>query len=211
MGMALEAVMHELQGGGAGAGGGSGGRGGGSGGGSSVASGAAQARHATRRSRTPRLTSLGEPCAEAYAALLHIKLIVNRSQDYTALLAGTPLVPSVQPVDALSTMRFVAHWKALTSDVPVEIAPPPVGFVAEGVTDLSWLQDNLLCVVDNACKFTRRGSGGVTLTAKSVVFLGRKALEISVHDRSDVLLSDAQVRLPGNTSCVWRTSYIQAR
>jgi signal transduction histidine kinase len=134
------------------------------------------------------------PCAEAYAALKHLHMIVNRSQDYARILAGLPLKPNPQAVDVAKTVRAVVQWKAITADVPVVIEPPPPGFVATGVTDASWLQDNLLCVIDNACKVTQRGSGVVSVCVRTVVVAGRKLLEINVKDLGDEALSDVQVR-----------------
>ena len=67
--------------------------------------------------------------------------------------------------------------------------------VEVGVTDASWLEDNLLCVIDNACKVTRRGSGAVGVFVRTVIVEKRKLLEITVKDRGKEALSDAQVRL----------------
>ena len=121
---------------------------------------------------SPRVSSAARPCAEAYAALMHLQMIVNRSQDYGLILAGLPLVPNPQATNVLKVVRSVVQWKAMSADVSVNVEPPPAGFVAVGVTDPSWLQDNLLCVVDNACKFTRRGSGHVRVFIRTVQQVG---------------------------------------
>ena len=145
--------------------------------------------------QSPRGNSAARPCAEAYAALMNLQMIVNRSQDYGLILAGLPLAPSPQAANVLKVIRAVVQWATISSDVSVNVEPPPAGFVAVGMTDLSWLQDNLLCVVDNACKVTRRRSGNVRVFVRTVVALGRKSLEITVKDCSDVPLSAVQVRV----------------
>ena len=136
------------------------------------------------------------PCAEAYAALIHLRMIVNRSQDYARILAHVALKPSLRAVNVLNVVRSVVQWKALSADVSVVIEPPPAELVEVGVTDASWLEDNLLCVIDNACKVTRRGSGAVGVSIRTVIIERRKLVDITVKDRGEEALSDAQVRVP---------------
>ena len=140
-----------------------------------------------------RVAHATRPCAEVHATLMHMQMICNRASDYGLMLAGVRLTPNVRAVNVVTVTRAVAQCKAINADVSVEVEGPPAGFVAVGVTDPSWLEDNLLCVVDNACKVTRLGSGNVRVSVRAVVSQRRQFMEITVRDSGDATLSDTQV------------------
>ena len=140
-----------------------------------------------------RVAHATRPCAEVHATLMHMQMICNRASDYGLMLAGVRLTPNVRAVNVVTVMRAVAQCKAINADVSVEVEGPSTGFVAVGVTDPSWLEDNLLCAVDNACKVTRRGSGNVRVSARAVFVHRRQFMEITVRDSGDAALNNTKV------------------
>jgi CheY-like chemotaxis protein len=68
----------------------------------------------------------------------------------------------------------------------IQLKDIPTDVPIEGITDASWLQDNLLCMVGNACKYSERtrvrSSGGIIVVVRRVMVGGRPLIEFAVKD-----------------------------
>jgi CheY-like chemotaxis protein len=73
----------------------------------------------------------------------------------------------------------------------VQLAPLPVGLPHRGITDNSWFQENLFCIVNNAVKYSKAAPGGVLVTV--AYDTSTSTLEINVRNAASVVLTGAQL------------------
>eukprot|EP01039_Chlorochromonas_danica_P005182 gene5182-5704_t len=84
---------------------------------------------------------------------LHLMMIIDRCMDYHKLSHGLPLIPKYAPTSLSLVIETVLNHARKTLDnmlVKVERADV-LGYI---VTDPGWLQDNLLCLISNAIRFS---------------------------------------------------------
>jgi CheY-like chemotaxis protein len=131
-------------------------------------------------------------------------------QDFSKISQRVLLTPSLGPAAVIDILESVTQlhcdWKAppagsyrvlngqgcCTHCTEVQLAPLPVGLPHRGITDSSWLQENLFCVVNNAVKFSKAAVGGVlvAVTYDKESYM----LEINVRDSADLVLTGAQLQ-----------------
>lgn len=114
-------------------------------------------------------------------------MTINRCIDYTKASKGMKLVPKYETVDLVEALQFPIECmsniqerigiklEALSSDVCTHI-----------ITDKQWLQENLLCLLSNAVKYSAEGEVAITanlISPKSIDFPSSKSSEYEV-DRS---------------------------
>jgi signal transduction histidine kinase len=130
-------------------------------------------------------------CIDAYGTIMHLSMIVNRSVDYCKIRADLNLTPTLQPVHLVDCIQQVIGCYASDAGMSIVLKDIPTGVPAEGITDASWLQDNLLCMVGNACKYSERSRvqsvDAIIVVVRMVVVGGRKLIEIVVKDCGVVL------------------------
>lgn len=101
-------------------------------------------------------------------------MTINRCIDYTKASKGMKLVPKYETVDLVEALQFPIECmcniqerigiklEALSSDVCTHI-----------ITDKQWLQENLLCLLSNAVKYSAEGDVAITanlISPKSIDF-----------------------------------------
>ena len=116
-------------------------------------------------------------CIDAYGTIMHLTMIVNRSVDYCKIRADLNLTPTLQPVHLADCVQQVIGCCSSDAGMSIQLKDIPTEVPIEGITDASWLQDNLLCVVGNACKYSERtrmrAGGGITVSLRRVMVGGR--------------------------------------
>jgi signal transduction histidine kinase len=93
-------------------------------------------------------------------------MTINRCIDYAKAVKGLQLVPSLQAVslrEAIDVPLSCTRNIQQRVDVLLTTLSPAVA-TAEVVTDKQWLQENLLCLLSNAVKYSSAGT--VTLTVE---------------------------------------------
>ena len=125
-------------------------------------------------------------CIDAYGTIMHLTMIVNRSVDFCKIRGGLNLTPTLQPVHLVDCIQQVIGCYSSDAGMSVTLKDIPTDVPVEGLTDASWLQDNLLCIVGNACKYSQRSrvraDGGILVVVRRVILGGRKLVEIAVKD-----------------------------
>ena len=125
-------------------------------------------------------------CIDAYGTIMHLTMIVNRSVDFCKIRGGLNLTPTLQPVHLADCIQQVIGCYSSDAGMSVTLKDIPTDVPVEGLTDASWLQDNLLCIVGNACKYSQRSrvraDGGILVVVRRVILGGRKLVEIAVKD-----------------------------
>jgi two-component system response regulator (stage 0 sporulation protein F) len=82
-------------------------------------------------------------------------MTINRCTEYTKTAHGIPLNPTLETINLLETVNApISCVNELQDRVPVELEIDPL--ISESIiTDRQWIQDNLLCLVGNATKYSK--------------------------------------------------------
>ena len=125
-------------------------------------------------------------CVDAYGTIMHLTMIVNRSVDFCKIRGDLDLTPTLQPVHLVDCIQQVIGCYSSDAGTCVTLKDIPTDVPIEGLTDASWLQDNLLCMVGNACKYSQRtrvrADGGIVVNVRRVMVGRRKLVEFAVKD-----------------------------
>eukprot|EP00981_Chlorochromonas_danica_P004379 scaffold875_cov183-Ochromonas_danica.AAC.6 len=94
-------------------------------------------------------------------------MTINRCIDYTKASKGLKLVPKYETIDLKETLLLPFKcMKDISLKVRVELEPLSKNICSHIVTDKQWLQENILCLLSNAVKYSAAGlvRGRVVLT-----------------------------------------------
>jgi two-component system response regulator (stage 0 sporulation protein F) len=85
-------------------------------------------------------------------------MTINRCTEYTKTSHGISLSPTLETINLLETVNApISCVNELQGRVPVELEIDPL--ISESIiTDRQWIQDNLLCLVGNATKYSKEGT-----------------------------------------------------
>jgi CheY-like chemotaxis protein len=98
-------------------------------------------------------------------------MTINRFTDYTKISHEIPLVPTMESVHLIDTLVApISCVQDLQNRIRIDVEPMDKNISEFIMTDRQWLQDNILCLVSNAVKFSMRGTTvvRVLLTSASV-------------------------------------------
>ena len=173
-----------------------------------------QAALRERRTFTADEAHTSDVLWDVYYAMTTMHMIINRATDFNKMTATVALKPIQRPTNIRDTVyRIISGCgvlkvagsisKAFSSnregddmrvdeDVGViSLGPISTDIAEEGMTDESWLRDNLLCVVGNAVKYS---TGSVHIFIKPVTASGKKMVEIAVQDSGPDKLTSVQLK-----------------
>jgi CheY-like chemotaxis protein len=141
---------------------------------------------------------------DIYYSMMTLHMIINRATDYNKLTVGYTLTPNSSPVNLCELLHIVvsscgtlrvegsAHpacsMRAAQGVVSLYVA---ADVAEEGQTDVSWLRDNLLCIVGNAVKYSM---ASVRIGVRSVVASGRRMIEFDAQDSGPDTLTTQQLK-----------------
>lgn len=92
-------------------------------------------------------------------------MTINRCIDFTKAGQGLKLVPKNETVDILETVSLpLLCMRNAQQKVQLALSSLPEGLCSHIVTDKQWLQENLLCLLSNASKYSDGGIVTVTLS-----------------------------------------------
>jgi CheY-like chemotaxis protein len=95
-------------------------------------------------------------------------MTINRCIDYTKASKGLKLVPKHETIDLLETLSLPLNcMKEIQQRVSIIVLPLPMDICSHIITDKQWLQENVLCLLSNAVKYSNEGE--VTLSICRVV------------------------------------------
>lgn len=88
---------------------------------------------------------------------IQLMMIVDRCMDYSKIIHGLRLYPKYSPILlSLVLENVVTHIKKTVEHAKINIERSDnLGYIT---TDSSWLQDNMLCLIGNANKFSNPGT-----------------------------------------------------
>eukprot|EP00596_Hydrurales_sp_CCMP1899_P005400 CAMPEP_0119035910 /NCGR_PEP_ID=MMETSP1177-20130426/3188_1 /TAXON_ID=2985 /ORGANISM="Ochromonas sp, Strain CCMP1899" /LENGTH=432 /DNA_ID=CAMNT_0006994821 /DNA_START=1547 /DNA_END=2845 /DNA_ORIENTATION=- len=119
--------------------------------------------------------------------LAFMGMSINRAMDFGKSAFNIELKPTIRPLNAMDNMKqileFVSWDDPSISDLII-IAPVPHDFPTVGLTDISWFQENMICLMTNAVKYS-----GKPMNISVQIKMCHKFAQFSVVD-SGVELSD---------------------
>lgn len=96
-------------------------------------------------------------------------MTINRSIDYTKASKGLKLVPRQETINLLEALALpLMCMKDIQTRIPVTLEPLDKRICSFIITDKQWLQENLLCLLSNAVKYSNDGSVAVRALCVSV-------------------------------------------
>ncbi|RYY77507.1 HAMP domain-containing histidine kinase, partial [archaeon] len=85
-------------------------------------------------------------------------MTINRCIDYTKASKGLRLVPKYETIDLLDTLSLPLNcMKDIQNRISIQLLPLPSSICSHVITDKQWLQENVLCLLSNAVKYSSEG------------------------------------------------------
>ncbi len=97
-------------------------------------------------------------------------MTINRCIDYTKVTKGLKLKPHLETIDIMETIQLPLQcMRNIQSKMQIVVAPPTGKTICSHViTDKLWLQENLLCLLSNAVKYSNDGIITISLRLQSI-------------------------------------------
>ena len=94
-------------------------------------------------------------------------MTINRCIDYTKASQGVKLVPSPDTMCVEDALRLPLHcMSVLQGKMQIQLTPLSSDICSHIITDKQWFQENVLCLLSNAVKYSYQGVVQVTVTLK---------------------------------------------
>jgi CheY-like chemotaxis protein len=107
-------------------------------------------------------------------------MTINRCIDYTKASRGFRLVPKYETVDLLETLRLPLEcMKNIQERIQIELKTSPEQMkemCSHIITDKQWLQENILCLLSNAVKYSTGG----------IVTIGMKLVQVDKTNLTNI-------------------------
>ena len=96
-------------------------------------------------------------------------MTINRCLDFTKVSKGMKLTPKFETIDLLDTIAMPINcMKHIQQKITVKLLDIPKDICSHLITDKQWLQENVLCLLSNAVKYSSEGQ--VTISLKLETF-----------------------------------------
>eukprot|EP00981_Chlorochromonas_danica_P006676 scaffold1450_cov181-Ochromonas_danica.AAC.6 len=113
-------------------------------------------------------------------------MTIHRCIDYAKASKGLKLVPKHETIDLLATLSLPLNcMKDIQQRVSITMNPIPQVVSSHIITDKQWLQENLLCLLSNAVKYSNAGSVNVSVYLEEVEVYPLKGGRKDEEDEDD--------------------------
>jgi CheY-like chemotaxis protein len=120
--------------------------------------------------------ALQRALADMRATNAFMMLTINRCIDYTKASKGLQLLPKLETIDLRESLRVPLHiMKNIQDRIAIELAPLSTALCSHVITDKQWLEENLLCLLSNAVKYSNEGKVQVRVTIETSEVASGKA------------------------------------
>ena len=99
-------------------------------------------------------------------------MMINRCIDYTKINKGLKLMPRRETINLLDVIQLPLEcMKNIQEKITIVLNPIPSDVCSHIITDKQWLQENLLCLLSNAAKYSSGGTVdiGVSLISEHLL------------------------------------------
>ena len=101
-----------------------------------------------------------------------MSMMINRSLDFVKSESGVPLIASVATIEIAKSLKWVADTVSrISKHIPINISVIPRNVCPYIISDKQWLEENLLCLLSNAVKFTTSGLIDIRISLVSQDFI----------------------------------------
>jgi len=91
-------------------------------------------------------------------------MMINRSIDYAKASKGLKLSPRNETIDLMETLSLPLQcMKNIQERVSIELEPIDRNICSHIITDKQWLQENILCLLSNAVKYSNDGNVSISV------------------------------------------------
>ena len=95
-------------------------------------------------------------------------MTINRCIDYTKVSNGLGLVPRYETIDLAEAINFPLQcMRNIQHRIQIMLNPIPREICSHIITDKQWLQENILCLVSNAVKYSSEGTVTIILSIQN--------------------------------------------
>jgi CheY-like chemotaxis protein/signal transduction histidine kinase len=85
-------------------------------------------------------------------------MTINRCIDYTKASRGLKLIPKMETIDLYETIQLPLEcMKNIQEKIDIHCQPVSTDICSHLITDKQWLQENILCLLSNAVKYSNEG------------------------------------------------------
>ncbi len=128
-------------------------------------------------------------------------MTINRCIDYTKASKGLKLVPKYETVHLHEALELpIQCMLNMQHRINIVLNPIPKEICSHLISDKQWLQENVLCLLSNAVKYSAEGSVTINVCLEEYVSDGWKmCMSDKVHDSGDEM-SHASNRSNGGDS-----------
>jgi signal transduction histidine kinase len=94
-------------------------------------------------------------------------MTINRCLDYTKASRGLKLAPKYETVDLMETLSMPLQcMKNIQDRIGIEMEEIGAEICSHVITDKQWLQENILCLLSNAVKYSSEGIVTISVSLK---------------------------------------------
>lgn len=111
------------------------------------------------------LSSIGSCITNMHATNAFMLMTINRCIDYTKASNGVALIPKCETVNLVEALALPLNcMKGLQQQVEIKLLPIANAICTHVITDKQWLQENILCLLSNAVKYSSEGLVTLSVT-----------------------------------------------
>ncbi|RYH20407.1 response regulator, partial [archaeon] len=132
-------------------------------------------------------------------------MTINRCIDYTKASKGLKLVPKFETIDLLDTLSLPLNcMKDIQNRVAIQLLAIPRDVCSHVITDKQWLQENVLCLLSNAVKYSDGGEVTLSINRQHVDPAEADEISLGICRSASSVDPDDYTHLSAHTS---RTAY----
>jgi signal transduction histidine kinase len=92
-------------------------------------------------------------------------MAINRCIDYVKVNKGLKLTPRNETIDLIDSLSMPMDcMKNIQEKIEIALRPVPKEICTHIITDKQWLQENILCLLSNAVKYSESGEVTISVT-----------------------------------------------
>ena len=92
-------------------------------------------------------------------------MTINRCLDFTKVSKGMKLTPKLETIDLIEAIAMPINcMRNVQTKMTIQLADVGIDICSHVITDMQWLQENVLCLLSNAVKYSSEGEVTLTLT-----------------------------------------------
>eukprot|EP00981_Chlorochromonas_danica_P007891 scaffold1899_cov178-Ochromonas_danica.AAC.1 len=114
--------------------------------------------------------SIGHSIVNMKTSNTFMLMAINRCLDYTKASKGFKLMPKYETVELMEALQLPMNcMKDVENGVAISLESLPTDICSHIITDKQWLQENILCLLSNAVKYSCGGEVRLSVSVTSTI------------------------------------------